>query len=835
MAKKLVIVESPAKAKTINRILGDDYKVLASMGHVRDLPEKRLGIDLENNFKPDYVDVKSREKTLNELRKTAAHCSHVLLAPDPDREGEAIAWHLREALQSVTPTPEFLRVTYNEITAAAVRKAVANPAQLDMRRVDAQQARRVLDRLVGYKVSPLLWRQVERGLSAGRVQSVALRLVCEREALIRNFQSREYWLMGARVRKCEPPLDPFEMRLLRIGAHKADVPDAAAATALLSDVADQPLQVVKITVRESTRRAPPPHITSTLQQAGSSMFGFSPERTMRIAQSLYEGIDLGEGPVGLITYMRTDSFSIAVEARDQARAWISEHCGSDYLPAKPNVYANRSGAQAAHEAIRPTDLERTPDHLRDQLNPEQLKVYTAIWQRFVASQMAHARIAQRWADIAVASRHDPATRYLFRAASSEIVFPGYMKISGLQRLEKKEEGINDTLPPLREGEPLECLEWLKERKETQPPPRFSEASLVRELEKNGVGRPSTYAQILKTLTDRSYVTRDRKMLTPTDLGVRVNTFLTTHLAELFDVGFTAEMEGTLDRIEDGSIAWTDMLAQFWQRFSQWLEQAKGPPADAVKVNELLHLMEGVQTWKAKRKIGRRTYDDQAFVVSLRKQAADGGELSPRQLTALAKLAARYIDQAPDLKQALTSMEGGEAMVAPPPPPREATLRKLELLRGVELAPPVQRNKRTYDDRAFVESLGERVAGGRGLTDNQLRALNRLILKYRDRIPDFEQHRENLELSAEAETAGADPVASAALLEQLAGNTAWAPPTPKTGRRSSRDDQGFYVSLREQFQQTGRLTPRQHAALSKMAQRYAKAAAAATEPSDDTTP
>ncbi len=825
MTHKLFIVESPAKAKTINRMLGTDYKVMASMGHVRDLPEKRLGIDIEHGFRPEYVDVKSRAKTLSELRRAAAKSSHVLLAPDPDREGESIAWHLQEALRNVEPAPEFLRVTYNEITPSAVRNAVANPGRIDQHRVEAQQARRILDRLVGYKVSPLLWRQVERGLSAGRVQSVALRLVCEREAQIRDFTPREYWLLGARVRKCEDPLDPFEMRLLRIGDKKADVPDEKTAAAILDAVEGQPLRVAKVTVRETSRRAPPPYITSTLQQAGSSLYGFAPARSMRIAQSLYEGVDLGDGATGLITYMRTDSFNVAASARDQTREWILQTYGPEYLPGKPNLFANRGGAQAAHEAIRPTDVTRTPKDLESHLEPDQLKIYTAIWQRFVASQMAPARIAQRWADIGVVSRHDANQSYLFRAATSEIVFAGYMKVSGMQRTAKKEESLNEALPPLRDGEPLECLEWLKERKETQPPARFSEASLVRELEKNGVGRPSTYAQIVKTISDRGYVKRERKMLTPTPLGERVNTFLTTKLPELFNVGFTAEMEKRLDDIEEGEIEWDQMLERFWQHFSAWLEQAKPPPADAAKVNELLDIMEKVREWKPPRKIGRRTYDDKAFCESLRKQLAEEAKISPRQLTALAKVASRYMDQVPEVRNALAGMEGGKEIMEPPEPPRDATRRKLDLLLGIDLEPAAERGGRKYDDRAFLQSLAERIDGGRALTENQLRALNRIFVKYRDRIPEFERLREDLEVPHEAVADQADPDACRKLLDQLARVETWDAPAGKRGKRGKRDDRAFYESLREQFERKGSLSLRQHAALDKMTERYAKKAAA----------
>ena len=497
MAKTLVIVESPAKAKTINKLLGGDFIVKASMGHVRDLPERALGVDVEHGFAPQYVAIKGRAKVLSELQAAAAKVDRVLLAPDPDREGEAIAWHLREALRGKVPQDKFRRVTYNEITASAIHKAFEQPGEINQLRVDSQQARRILDRVVGYKVSPMLWRRIPGASSAGRVQSVALRLVCEREKAIRSFQPEPYWILGVKAAKRVDPRAPFTAYLAKLNGAKADVKDEALALKLVDELKRRELRVSDVLRKEIRKNAPPPFITSSLQQAASGALGFSPSRTMRIAQKLYEGVDLGHGSAsGLITYMRTDSFSIAQEAREQAREFIMKEHGADFLPETPNVFRSRSSAQEAHEAIRPTDPARTPESLKTVLERDDWRLYDLIWRRFMASQMAPARIAQRTAEIeAVGAGPDT---FLFRATASEIVFPGFMRVSGLEQ-RKKEEAENgdgeevEVLPPLDKGEGLDPVEWLNDRKETQPPPRFTEASLVKVLEENGVGRPSTYA------------------------------------------------------------------------------------------------------------------------------------------------------------------------------------------------------------------------------------------------------------------------------------------------------------------------------------------------------
>ena len=578
MAKNLVIVESPAKAKTINKLLGADYVVKASMGHVRDLPERTLGVDVENAFAPQYVPIKGRAKVLTDLQAIAAKCEKVFLAPDPDREGEAIAWHLREALRGKAPDDsKFSRVTYNEITASAIRKAFSQPGEINQLRVDSQQARRILDRVVGYKVSPMLWRRIPGASSAGRVQSVALRLVCEREKAIREFQPVPYWVLGVKAAKLVDPRAPFTAALARLNGEKADVKDEALARRLVDELKRRHLRVADVVLKEVRKNAPPPFITSSLQQAASGALGLSPSRTMRFAQKLYEGVDLGHGSAsGLITYMRTDSFSISREAVEQAREFILQTHGADFLPDKPNVYRNRSNAQEAHEAIRPTDPARTPESLKDVLDRDEWRLYDLIWRRFMASQMAPARLAQRTAELeAVGGADAGPDHFLFRATASEILFPGFMRVSGLEQRKKEEaesaEGEEETaLPPLEKGEALDVVEWLNDRKETQPPPRFTEASLVKVLEENGVGRPSTYAQIISTLLGRKYVVREKRALVPSDLGMKVWDFLFANLAPLFDVQFTAGMEEQLDEIEEGKVAWTLMLGSFYEKFLVWL-------------------------------------------------------------------------------------------------------------------------------------------------------------------------------------------------------------------------------------------------------------------------
>ncbi len=854
MTKKLVIVESPAKAKTIGKILGEDFTVKASMGHVRDLPVKGIGIAFDKDFAPRYEVTPDRVKIVKELQAAAKNCEEFFLAPDPDREGEAIAWHLQALLAEIAPTAKFHRVTYNEITPRAVREAFANPRELNMKLVDAQQARRVLDRIVGYKVSPLLWSQIQRNTSAGRVQSVALRLICEREQAIREFTPEVYWLIGAEVRKQVAPLDPFTVRLARIKGEKADIRSVEQADAIRADLETRHLRVRGVAIKEVSRRASPPFITSTLQQAGSRAFNYSPSRTMRIAQQLYEGVDLGEGPAGLITYMRTDSVNISKDAQAACRQFIGAHFGAPYVPEKPNVYRSRGSAQEAHEAVRPTDVARTPDSLKGQIGNDEWKLYSLIWQRFVASQMTPARIEQRTAEVETETPEGAVPDYLFRVTSSQVVFPGYMAAFGDKKPKAKDPEKNedekqagpdeepevDELPPLAAGERLDVLKWLDERKETQPPNRYSEATLIKALEEDGVGRPSTYAQILATLHVRRYISKEKqkRAIMPTPLGEKVNALLVSVLNELFDVTFTAAMEKKLDAIEEGEVSWTDMLHTFYDQFQIWMEKAKGPPADTGHVRRLLDLLGQVKEWApgVARGAKGKIKGDADFVVSVDKQLTTGKRpISARQMEALGRRIARYRDQLPEAGTVLQELGLGALMdEAPPQPPSAASVRKLALLTAIPLDPPETRRGRTYDDTAFVASLKQRADGGRELSPAQASALDRLILKYAPRIPTFEQEREQLALQPDgAEGGGAPDPEAAAMVERLGRIVQWDEPTQK-GKRTF-DDKVFFESLSRQFAQRGRLSPKQVGALKRMDKRYQnKTAGEAGAPADPVT-
>lgn len=798
---KLVIVESPAKAKTIQKYLGKEYIVKASMGHVRDLPQKKLGVDVEHGFKPAYVNTSSRLKVIAELKASAKKCDEVILAPDPDREGEAIAWHLFELLKEIVPSEKFSRVTYNEITKSAIIGAFSNPGKLDMKRVDSQQARRVLDRLVGFKVSPLLWKQVRGGVSAGRVQSVALRLVCERENEIRSFNPEEYWALGATVSKLVDPRDPFTVKLAQINGVRAEIRSGEQAAGIRAELEASSLHVARIIEKEIQRKARAPFITSSMQQAASSICGFSPARAMSIAQALYEN--------GLITYMRTDSFNIAQSAQEACRGFVTSEYGQEYLPAEPNVYKSRGSAQEAHEAIRPTEVTQTPQSLQ-KLKPEELKLYTLIWERFVASQMAPSRIARRTAEIETGGENT----YLFRATASEIVFPGYMRASGIEQAADKksdddeDEGDEGKLPPLTQGEKLDCLAWLGEQKFTKPPARYSEASLIKALEENGVGRPSTYAQTLATLDKREYVTKEKRSLVPTDAGMRVFEFLVGSLDQLFNVKFTAGMEENLDRIEDGSVAWVDMMQVFYAQLLAWLEGARDM-ADPEATKSTLAALEQVDVWAAPVMRGRRTYDQRETVQSVREQFAADGQITSRQQQLLFGLACTYIEQ----------IDGALANSLKLEKPKEAspeTIRALELLSKVQFVEARQVGKKNYDDGKFCASLRTQVEGGRILSERQLAALGTILAKYSAQIPDFEAVRSSLNLAEKP--AAADAGQCGALLEMMKPVQTWNPPV-KRGKREF-NDQSFYESLSSQFAGKGALSDKQLAALKKLVARYA---------------
>lgn len=551
MPKSLVIVESPAKSKTINKILGKRYAVMASMGHVRDLPKSRLGVEVERGFEPTYVVPMKARKTVAQLRKAAKEAGTVYLAPDPDREGEAIAWHLQEALKG--SGKKFLRVTFNEITAEAIKAAFARPAQVDPRKVDSQQARRILDRIVGYTLSPLLWKKVGRGLSAGRVQSVAVKLVCDREAEIRAFVPAEYWTIEAALMKRGPGGAEFAARLARIGGEKAEIPDAAAADAIVKEAGALPYAVSSIEEKERRQRPHPPFITSTLQQAGVNRLRWPVVKTMKVAQELYEGLDAGtKGAAGLITYMRTDSTRVSAGAQAEALGFIRERYGDPYAPPRPNIYASRKGAQEAHEAIRPTSARRTPEEMKPHLTRDQHALYRLVWERFIASQMAPAVTKKVEVEIA-------AGPYLFRAADTISLFDGYMKVAGAPPRDEDET----PLPPLAAGEALTLVSLSPSQHFTKPPPRYTEATLVKELEENGIGRPSTYSPTISTIRRRAYVGKEGGRLFPTELGELVNGLLVKGFPELINAEFTARMEDDLDGIERGETARAQVLRKFY--------------------------------------------------------------------------------------------------------------------------------------------------------------------------------------------------------------------------------------------------------------------------------
>ncbi len=568
MSNSLIVVESPTKVKTIKKFLGKDFNVVASMGHIKDLPKSTLGIDLEKDFEPTYDVIDTKKKTIDELKKAAKKAENIFLAPDPDREGEAIAWHIADVIDA-GKNKKVQRVLFNDLTQKTVVEAINHPLALDFDKYEAQQTRRILDRLVGYQISPVLWDKVKRGLSAGRVQSVAVRIICEREAEIEKFQPEEYWNLVAQFEGSQPP--PFEAKLARIDGKKAKVGNGEQARMLADAIRRASFSVEKLEKKEIRRAALPPFTTSKLQQEASRWLRFSAKKTMSVAQKLYEGIELGkEGSVGLITYMRTDSYRIADEALAAVRDYIRENYSAEYLPAKPHFYKNAQKTQDAHEAIRPSSMAYRPQDIKEFLTAEQFKLYQLIWNRFVASQMNPALLDQTTIDISGAG-------CTFRAQGQIMKFPGFTKVYTEGKDEKDEENGNGTdklLPDLKENEAVRLLGLDTQQKFTQPPPRFSEASLVRELEEKGIGRPSTYATILSTIQDREYVRLEKGKFFPTDLGKTVTELLIHSFPTVLDLAFTADMENKLDAIENGANKRVETLREFYALFSQELEKAK---------------------------------------------------------------------------------------------------------------------------------------------------------------------------------------------------------------------------------------------------------------------
>src|SRR5213082_356872 len=573
MANPLIIVESPAKAKTLSRFLGGKYDIRASMGHVRDLPKSTLGIDIEHSFAPEYVTIPGKESTIKDLKAAAKGASDILLASDPDREGEAIAWHLAHVLNLKDPR----RIELHEITPTAVEKALNALRPMNQDLVDAQQARRVIDRLVGYKLSPLLWKKIRKGLSAGRVQSVAVRLVCEREEEIEKFVPVESWTLDAMLSKLDLPQRVFAARLLsnQGSEEKLDLTQESQVREIIGQLEGASYKVLSIETKDSTRNAPPPYKTSTLQQDASNRLRLKPNRTMSLAQQLYEGVELGtQGPVGLITYMRTDSFRISDEAATATRHFITEQFGPTYARRDKVEFKAKGPVQDAHEAIRPTDVERTPDSMRPFLTPDLFKLYRLIWQRFTASQMSAARFAQTRVDIGAAD-------YVFRANGSVLVFDGFYRV--WERDSDNDE--EKELPALAVDEGLNLRELKPEQHFTQPPPRYTEASLIKALEELGVGRPSTFAPTVEVIQTRHYVKQEERRLSPTDLGKTVNAWLVEHFPDIVDVTFTAGMEEELDDVEEGRRKWVPIVREFYAPFSKTLSKAEATARVKVPMRE----------------------------------------------------------------------------------------------------------------------------------------------------------------------------------------------------------------------------------------------------------
>ena len=827
---KLLIVESPTKARTISKMLGSGYDIIASMGHIRDLPERELGVDIANEFAPQYVDTPRSRPVVKSLKAAVKKAEEIYLAPDPDREGEAIAWHLKNVLESGTKSP-FYRVTFHEITRHAIEQAMLNKGDIDQRLVDAQQARRVLDRIVGYQVSPLLWRKLEKGSSAGRVQSAALRLVVEREREIAAFVPEEYWNFSVLFETAKK--QTFRSKLFKINGRDFKITNASDANAVKDAVENGTKPLISAVTKQRRRRfAQPPFTTSTLQQAANSRLHYTATQTMRYAQQLYEGVELGgSGAVGLITYMRTDSVTIAREAQIAAANFIRSSYGDSFVPEKFNYYKNKAAAQEAHEAIRPTDVTRTPESVAPFLDAAQLKLYTMIWKRFVASQMTPAQYDQTTVDTLVNGSDRAA--YTFRSTDSVMVFAGF---TALYDDTVKNQDEEDKLPQdLAENDQLGIKKFATEQKFTEPPARYSEAALIKELESNGIGRPSTYASILRTIQDREYVKREQGRLVPAELGFTVNDFLVEKLPELFDIGFTAQMEDLLDKVEEGEISWTGMMADFYAKFSPWLKAAKdadAPPADDAKI--MLDLLKDID-FAPSRKIGRRVYDDEKFYTSVVDKFAASGKVSAKQYVALQTLAAKYLDCIPAEKLALlTEDQRNELDIL-----RSEQLRKDQELAEstakaaaidyaglfnafskVEFEAPVSKGRFTFDDKKFFDSLKKQALSGKVLSDKQNAALCKLAVKYQSQLTDQNIVSSILGVDFNSVQPGntlRNTEEINTMLQALSAVKTWDAPVKKG--RFTVDDKKFYTSLAKQFKEKNTLSEKQIAALKKLTDKY----------------
>ena len=871
MAKHpLMIVESITKSKTISKLLGQDITVKASIGHICDLPNgKDLGVDLAHDFTPHYVLTPQGQRVIRELRAEAKKADDIYLATDPDREGEAIAWHLQNYLRDYTKGT-FHRISYHEITKTAIQNAFKHPGEVEQPLVDAQQARRILDRLLGYQVSPLLSHAVRNATSAGRVQSVALRLIVEREREIQAFQPVEYWNLDAIFTPQGTSDIRLKTHLTRLNGAKAEISSGASAGALADALQSAGVshRVARITSTPRVQKPYPPFITSTLQQAASSSLHFSPKRTMEIAQKLFEGVDLGGGNfVGLITYMRTDSVSVAKEAQNAARQFIGATYGEQFVPATPNYYRSGKGAQEAHEAIRPTNVDYTPDSIAHALAPEQLKLYRLIWNRFVASQMAPAKQIDHAIEIEsqggeldklkLNADGAPGVVATFRAAARETVFPGYLTIYNMKDLGQEDEldNLTGVLPKLPENTPCDLRELKKEQCFTQPPSRYSEASLVKALEANGVGRPSTYANIVNTIQQRGYVEKQKGSLTPTPVGLEAIDYLVAKFPKLFDVGFTAQMETQLDEIEAGKEDWVDMLHKFYDSYQTWLADAGAMPSvgsvDKALIRQLLSLFPEDFAFDPPVKGVRTTRDDARLVHDLQAQLATGKKpLTDRQSAALIRMTAKYaqrneallaqaealglgdfLRQQIEAYQNAAQKQGDEpAKAGEPLPP--AVKRLLEAMKSIVWEKPAAGTgrRKVFDAGRFFRSILRQAETTGSLTPKQIAAVESIASRSADQIPGYDELAKELNLAPakteandaqDATAAQANAADLAQTCEELFRRadaiTEWKP-AAKRGKRTY-DDKAFVDSLHDQFKRRGALSEKQVAALQKLLTHY----------------
>jgi len=814
--KKLLIVESPAKAHTIGAYLGNEFLVKSSVGHVRDLPKEGGAIKITEvdkghwTFTPTYIISDGKQKVVEDLKAAVKKTSEIYLASDPDREGEAIAWHLQSVLADVAGDKPFHRVTYNEITKKAVLKAVNEPRAIDMPLVDAQQARRILDRIVGYKVSPLLWKNVScaknRTLSAGRVQSVALRLLVERQREIDAFVPEKYYLMGVEARK-QNDEKSFVARLSRMDDKKVDIRSKEQADRALLDLSDAELVVKDMKDQPKSRHALPPFTTSTLQQAASSVLGFSPGKTMKLAQSLYEA--------GRITYMRTDSVNVSDQARAAAKDFVVKYCGPEFYPEKPNFFADKAKAgveaQGAHEAIRPTDVELSPKRAAEKgMDATELKLYDLIWRRFIASQMADAKTTVKTILIE-ACKPGLAHDYLFSASATIVDFEGFLKIMKLSLKKKTKDGEDDEdsdevayLPDVKIGEKLDVLRWISDEKSTKGPTHYSEASLIKTLEENGVGRPSTYAATIETLKTREYAKTEKKKLIPLERGILVCDWLVKNMDSFFSVGFTAAMEAKLDKVASGVEPLNEMLSDFYGEFLGGLPRPVPPPSNE-KFEFVFELLGEIKEWKPSKKVGRRIYDDKAFVQSVKDQMASGERpLSARQLEFLVRMAIGYADQIPDVEARLKAAGIGAGVTLVERADNELVTYCLDLMKRL---PSVENN-------VFFKSLRDQFEHGRGLTLKQFGYLAKAI---GDNAVSFDNAAEIREKLLPFVPGGfterkSDPYLP--MLFKVADLIKKWRPLEKDSTQKF-DDQSFVASLRKQFEARNSLSHRQVLALKRI--------------------